>query len=279
MLDTTFDALPADEARRRHAMERSGQGQAGTGQAGAGQAGAGRPGGVGFRPLYRQVYDMLLKRLADAVWQPGQMLPSEGQLAVELGVSQGTVRKALDALTADSLLVRRQGRGTFVADHDDKQSVFRFLKLRPDNDGVGMPTSRVTGIAEAAASADERGRLDLVRAARVVRIERVRAVDARLCVAETISVPASLFPGIATLELPNTLYSLYATRYGITIATANERLKAVALGAREADLLQAPVGTPALEIDRIAIDLEERPVEWRLSTCLTQEVHYLSVLR
>lgn len=274
MLDTTFDALPADGARRRHAMERSSQGQAGVGQ-----AGAGRPGGVGFRPLYRQVYDMLLKRLADAVWQPGQMLPSEGQLAVELGVSQGTVRKALDALTADSLLVRRQGRGTFVADHDDKQSVFRFLKLRPDNDGVGMPTSRVTGIAEAAASADERGRLDLVRAARVVRIERVRAVDARLCVAETISVPASLFPGIATLELPNTLYSLYATRYGITIATANERLKAVALGAREADLLQAPAGTPALEIDRIAIDLEERPVEWRLSTCLTQEVHYLSVLR
>ena len=193
------------------------------------------PATVGFRPLYRQVYDTLLKRLADAVWQPGQILPSEGQLAVELGVSQGTVRKALDALTADSLLVRRQGRGTFVADHDDKQSVFRFLKLRPDGEGSGMPTSRVTAIAEAAASADERGRLDLVRSARVVRIERVRAVDAKLCVAETISVPAGLFPGIAGIELPNTLYSLYATRYGITIATANERLKAVAIGAREAD--------------------------------------------
>ena len=269
MLDTTFDVLPTDGALRRHAMERSGEGQAGSGRAGT----------VGFRPLYRQVYDTLLKRLADAVWQPGQILPSEGQLAVELGVSQGTVRKALDALTADSLLVRRQGRGTFVADHDDKKRVFRSLKLRPDNDGVGMPTTRATGIAEAAASADERGRLDLVRTARVVRIERVRAVDARLCVAETISVPAALFPGISDLELPNTLYSLYASRFGITIATANERLKAVALGVREAALLQAPAGTPALEIDRIAIDLEERPVEWRLSICLTQDIHYLSVLR
>ncbi|MGH1590279.1 GntR family transcriptional regulator [Methylobacterium phyllosphaerae] len=274
MLDTTFDALPTDGALRRHAMERSGEGQAGSGRAGSGGART-----VGFRPLYRQVYDTLLKRLADAVWQPGQILPSEGQLAVELGVSQGTVRKALDALTADSLLVRRQGRGTFVADHDDKQSVFRFLKLRPDGDGTGMPTSRVTGIAEATASADERGRLDLVRSARVVRIERVRAVDAKLCVVETISVPAGLFPGIAQLELPNTLYSLYAARYGITIATANERLKAVAIGSREAALLQVPAGTPALEIDRVAIDLEERPVEWRLSTCLTQDIHYLSVLR
>jgi GntR family transcriptional regulator len=269
VLDTSFDALPAGGAQRRHEMERSG----------AGQAGSGRGGAVGFRPLYRQVYDTLLKRLADAVWQPGQILPSEGQLAAELGVSQGTVRKALDALTADSLLVRRQGRGTFVADHDDKQSVFRFFKLRPDGDGTGMPTSRVTAIAEAPASADERGRLDLARAARVVRIERVRLVDARLCVSETISVPASLFPGIAQIELPNTLYSLYAARFGITIATANERLKAVALGAREAGLLEVAEGTPALEIDRVAVDLEERPVEWRLSTCLTQEIHYLSVLR
>jgi GntR family transcriptional regulator len=269
MLDTSVDALPTTKATRRHEMDRSGEGQAGPGRANA----------VGFRPLYRQVYDTLLKRLADAVWQPGQMLPSEGQLAIELGVSQGTVRKALDALTADSLLVRRQGRGTFVADHDDKQSVFRFLKLRPDGDGVGMPTSRVTSIAEAAASADERGRLDLVRNAKVVRIERVRAVDARLCVAETISVPAGLFPGLAQIALPNTLYSLYATRFGITIATASERLKAVALGVREAGLLEAPAGTPSLEIDRIAFDLEERPVEWRLSICLTQDVHYLSVLR
>lgn len=234
---------------------------------------------IGFSPLYQQVKSVLLQRLVDGVWVPGSLLPSEIQLAAEIGVSQGTVRKALDALTADSLLVRRQGRGTFVADHDDKQSVFRFFKLRPDGDGTGMPTSRVTAIAEAPASADERGRLDLARAARVVRIERVRLVDARLCVSETISVPASLFPGIAQIELPNTLYSLYAARFGITIATANERLKAVALGAREAGLLEVAEGTPALEIDRVAVDLEERPVEWRLSTCLTQEIHYLSVLR
>lgn len=113
----------------------------------------------------------------------------------------------------------------------------------------------------------------------MVRIERLRAIDGRLCVSETISVPAGLFPGIAELELPNTLYSLSAIRYGITIATANERLKAVALAEREAGLLMVAQGTPALAIDRVAVDLEDRPVEWRLSTCLTQEVHSRSVLR
>ncbi|KQP41553.1 GntR family transcriptional regulator [Methylobacterium sp. Leaf104] len=234
---------------------------------------------VGFRPLYRQVYDTLLRRLADAVWQPGQILPSEGVLAAELGVSQGTVRKALDALTADSLLVRRQGRGTFVAEHDDKQSVFRFFKLRPDGAVAGIPTSRVVSIAEAAATLDERDRLALLRNARVVRLERVRALDGRVCLVETIAVPSSLFPGLAAMELPNTLYSLYATRFGITIATAHERLKAIALAPDRASLLGVPAGIPVLEVDRVAVDLEDRPVEWRLSTCLTEDIHYASVLR
>lgn len=265
MLGSPFDAPPVSGEHRRLEV--------------GSDAGSGRGEAVGFRPLYRQVYDRLLRRLADAVWQPGQILPSEGQLAAELGVSQGTVRKALDALTADSLLVRRQGRGTFVAEHDDKQSVFRFFKLRPDGAGAGTPQSRVTAIAETSASVDERDRLSLVRAARVVRIERLRLLDGRLCLIETIAVPSTMFPGIAAMELPNTLYSLYASRFGITIATANERLKAIVLPAGKAALLEVPEGTPALEIDRVAIDLEDRPVEWRLSTCLTGELHYLSVLR
>ncbi|WP_336492815.1 GntR family transcriptional regulator [Methylobacterium nigriterrae] len=254
-------------------MERLGTGGSG--------GGSGREGGegVGFRPLYRQVHDTLLRRLAEGVWQPGQILPSEGELARELGVSQGTVRKALDALTADSLLVRRQGRGTFVAEHDDKQSVFRFFKLRSEAGGEAAPESRVLARAEAPASVDERDRLGLVRQARVVRIERLRALDGRVCLIEAIALPASLFPGIAALDLPNTLYSLYANRFGLTIAVARERLRAVALSAREAGHLGAAPGSPALEIDRVAFDLDERPVEWRLSTCLTEHVHYQSILR
>ncbi len=233
---------------------------------------------VGFRPLYRQVYDMFLRRLADGVWQPGQVLPSEALLAQEIGVSQGTVRKALNNLTTENLVVRRQGRGTFVADHDDRQSVFRFFKLRSDGEDDGIPTSRVLSIAEATASVDERDRLALVRSARVVRIKRLRYLDKRPCVAETISVPSLLFPGLTEVELPNTLYSLYATQFGITIAGASEKLKAIVLPTREAALLGSSEGAPVLEIDRIAYDLEGRRVEWRLSLCLTDDIHYASEL-
>ena len=233
---------------------------------------------VGFRPLYRQVYETFLRRLADGVWQPGQLLPSEALLAQEIGVSQGTVRKALNTLTVENLVVRRQGRGTFVAEHGDRQSVFRFFKLRSDREGDGIPTSRVLSIVETAASVDERDRLALVRAARVVRIKRLRSLDERPCVVEIISVPSLLFPGLAEIELPNTLYSLYATQFGITIAGASEKLKAIVLPGREAVLLGSTEGSPVLEIDRIAYDLEGRRVEWRLSLCLTDDIHYASEL-
>src|SRR3546814_14076323 len=75
----------------------------------------------GFKPLYQQVKDLLIGRLIGSYWKPGDLLPSEMQLAEELGVSQGTVRKALDEMTADNLLVRRQGRGTYVAEPDQEQ--------------------------------------------------------------------------------------------------------------------------------------------------------------
>ena len=235
-------------------------------------------GKVGFRPLYRQVYETLMRRLADAVWHPGQLLPSEGLLALEFGVSQGTVRKALDALTAENLLVRRQGRGTFVAEHGDEHSLFRFFKLRSDREGIGVPQSQVVAIEEVVASGDERGKLALARHARVVRIRRRRAVSGVPCVLESIAVPASVFPGLKSMDLPNTLYSLYATHYGITISGTNEKLKALALPAAEALLLGLKQRTPVLEIDRVAFDLERRPVEWRVSLCLTDQVHYLSEL-
>src|SRR3546814_9298856 len=73
-----------------------------------------------FKPRYQQVKDLLIGRLIGSYWKPGDLLPSEMQLAEELGVSQGTVRKALDEMTADNLLVRRQGRGTYVAEHDQE---------------------------------------------------------------------------------------------------------------------------------------------------------------
>lgn len=239
----------------------------------------GMPEALGFRPLYRQVKAIFVRRLVDGVWAPGEALPSEGQLAAEIGVSQGTVRKALDELAAENLVVRRQGRGTFVAEHDERRILFQFFKLAPDRGEPRFPDSAVLGIATGLADPAEQAALDLDGEDGVIRIRRLRSFDDVPLIVETLSLPRRLFDGLENGPIPNNLYSLFAGRYGVTIANARERLKAVALTAADAGLLGVAPGHPALEIDRIALSLDGTPVERRLSLCLTREVHYLSDLR
>ncbi len=233
----------------------------------------------GFRPLYRQVRDALIRRLIDREWLPGQPLPSEIQLAAELGVSQGTVRKALDAMTAENLVVRKQGRGTFVAEHDEERVLFQFFKLVPDHGQPSFPVSRVLSCTTGKASAEERDRLLLAANGRVVRIRRVRSIEDRPVVSELVILPEPLFPNISEMDLPNNLYGLYATRFGLSVSLARERLKAIASGPEDARALDIAPGTPLLSVDRLALSLDQTPIEWRISNYLTEHVHYQSDLR
>lgn len=234
---------------------------------------------LGFRPLYSQVREKLIRRLVDGFWLPGQPLPSEIQLAAELGVSQGTVRKALDSMAADNLVVRRQGRGTFVARHDEERVLFQFFKLVPDSGTRSFPKSRVLAFGSGRATAAERGHLNLGKDARVIRIRRLRSLDDRPMVVEVVTLPDRLFPNLASMEIPNNLYGLYAMHYGVTVASTREQLKAVGASREDAQALLVAEGTPVLQIDRVALSLDNVPVEWRVSICLTDTFHYQSDLR
>ncbi|UCH76116.1 MAG: GntR family transcriptional regulator [Rhodospirillales bacterium] len=226
-------------------------------------------------PLYAQVKTLLLQHLIAGEWRPGELLPSEFQLADRFGVSQGTVRKALDALAADNIVVRRQGRGTFVAEHDDHRALFHFFHLVGHDGARRLPESRLISVRKGLATRIEAEYLGIGHGAPVIRIRRVRSLDGQPAIAETITVPQLLFPDLADIrDVPNTLYDLYERRYGVTIARAVERLSAVAAEARDARLLAVPAGTPLLEIDRIALALDGKPVEWRLSRCLTTTHRY-----
>ena len=234
---------------------------------------------LGFRPLYRQVRDVLVKRIAEGAWAEGGALPSEPDLAADFGVSHGTVRKALDELAAENLVVRRQGKGTYVARHDEERILFQFFKLIPDTGGRRFPDSRILGVEVREADADATRILNLRKGARVVAIERVRMLADKICIFERIVLPKALFPGIEKRDLPNNLYELYRAEFAVTIARATERLKAVAAGRREARHLDVAVGTPLLAVDRTALAIDGAPVEWRVSLCRTDTVHYLSDLR
>ncbi len=235
---------------------------------------------VGFLPLYRQVKDRLVRRIAEGAWQTGQMIPSEFQIAGDLGVSQGTVRKALDEMTAENLLVRRQGVGTFVASHDEDRILFQFFKLTRDDGRREFPDSQVLSVGRARADADEARRLAVARGTPLVRIHRLRSLGGTVAVSERIAVPAARFPGLELADpVPNNLYGLYAERYGVTVARATESLKAVPCPAPDAALMGIAPGVPVLVIDRLAADLDGRGVEWRVSLCRTDRFHYLSDLK
>ncbi len=244
----------------------------------AGERAEGRA-ALGFRPLYRQVQDVLMRRIADGVWAAGGALPSEPDIAADLGVSHGTVRKALDELAAENLVVRRQGKGTFVVRHDEERILFQFFKLIPDSGERRFPDSRILGVETREADAEAARMLALRKGAKVVALERVRSLDGRICIVERIVLPKALFPGIERRDLPNNLYELYRAEFGVTITRAAERLKAVAATRREARHLDVPVGTPLLAIDRTALAIGGAPVEWRVSLCRTDVFHYLSDLR
>lgn len=233
-----------------------------------------------YRPLYVQVKDSLVRRLIDGAWLPGQLIPSEMELAREIGVSQGTIRKALDAMTAENLLVRRQGRGTYVAEPEESRILFQFFRLVGDDGQHSFPTSRILARSTVPASAVERERLQLAPASRVVRIERVRNLGGRPLIVETISLPHERFSAIeAMAEIPNNVYRLYSQNWGVTIGRAVERLKAIAATSADAAELGCMAGAPLLEIGRVAYDLEGSPVELRVSRCLTDRIHYASELR
>ncbi len=233
-------------------------------------------------PLYAEVRDAIVARISTGTWAPGEMLPSETAIGVEFGVSQGTVRKALDDLSQRNLVVRRQGKGTFVATHTPERALFHFFHLVPDSGVRDLPTqSRVLSCKRRRPSASEAEALNISRADRVIEIQRVRDMEGAPVIVETVLVAVNLFNDLdkRTLsDVPNELYQMYEEKYGITVYRAVERLKAVAAGVFDADQLDVAVGSALLQIERVAETVDGRPVELRTSRCRSDHHHYISTI-
>ena len=234
-----------------------------------------------FSPLYRQIKDLMMRSLEAGEWRPGDAIPSETELASRFQVSQGTVRKAIDEMAAENLLVRRQGKGTFVATHDDPRAFFRFLRLMPDQGVIGHSDSVPLDCWRGPAGAEVATALGVAPDDVVVCVKRLLKFDDRPVVYDEIFLLADLF-GDLTLEVltgsQQSLYSLYESRYGVRMIRAEERLRAVAASGEAVGLLGVAEGSPLLLVERTAFTYANKPVEWRRGFYLTTDFHYLNGL-
>lgn len=230
-------------------------------------------------PRYVQVRQRLMRSLASGEWRAGDLIPSEARLAELFGVAPGTVRKAIDKMVQQNLLVRRQGKGTFVSSHDHKRALHHFFSL-VGNDGLWLlPSVEVLDFKEGAAQREEAQRLALSRNDRVFRIQRRRFHDNQPYILERIVLPKKLFTGLQMppgTAAPQLLYEFYEKEFGITITSATEELRAVNATAEQAALLGTEAGTALLKINRLAFGFERTPVEWRTSLCETSSHYYLA---
>jgi len=234
-----------------------------------------------FAPLYRQIKQLLTARLDAGEWKPGEPIPSETELAARFHVSQGTVRKAIDELAAENLLVRRQGKGTFVSSHHEPRAQYRFLRLAPDSGPPESAHSRFLDGRRTRAPADVAARLDLGAAEPVVFIRRSLWMRDRPVVLDEIWLPGELFQGLTAERLRayhGPLYGLFESEFGTHMIRADERLRAVAADAAAAELLDVAPGAPLLLVERVSFTYGERPVEVRRGLCVTSEYHYRNTL-
>ena len=230
-----------------------------------------------FSPLYQQIKTLIVRALESGEWKPGDLIPSEAELAVRFGVSQGTMRKAIDEMAAEKLLVRRQGKGTFVATHKDPSSSLRFLRIAA-NDGDLPPLTNVpVECWRAKAGVDVARALAIEPGAPVIIVRRVLQAGGEPVVFDEIYLPGALFHDLTVDALDNaeaSLYGVYESKYGVRAITADERLRAVSADRLTAGMLQVAEGSPLLLVERVTFTYGNKPVELRRGFYLTQKFHY-----
>jgi GntR family transcriptional regulator len=251
--------------------------------------GAGAP---SFSPLYQQIKALLKASLQGGEWKPGEAIPSEIELAQRYRVSQGTVRKAVDELSAENLLVRRQGKGTFVATHAEERTQYRFLRLMPDDAEGDTPPAglqrRLLECRRLRATADVARSLGLRAGEPVVWLRRLLLSAPAEASAEPVPVVlddlylhGQLFKGLTAERMSayrGPMYRLFEAEFGVHMTRAEERIRAVAADAAQATVLQVREGAPLLSVDRLCFTYGDKPVELRRGVYRTENHHYRNVL-
>ena len=237
-----------------------------------------------FSPLYQQIKGLILQSLQQGEWKPGEAIPSEMELAGRFRVSQGTVRKAIDELAAENLVMRRQGKGTFVATHAEQHVQYRFLKLLPDSGDArveGPAQRRVIDCRRVRANADVARALALRSADAVIQARRILSFAGVPTILEDIWLPGQAFKGLTASQLADyqgPTYAMFEMDFGVRMVRAEEKIRAVLPDKEQAQLLSVTPAIPLLSVERIAFTYNDVPMELRRGLYRTDTHHYRNEL-
>jgi GntR family transcriptional regulator len=233
-------------------------------------------------PLYREVKRQLMDALSNGEWKPGDAIPAERRLAERYGISIGTVRRAIDELVAENMLIRQQGRGTFVASHNRDRLLFYFFHVVPQDGAKEYPIVRLLGFARAKADKLASENLAISVGDPVFRIRNLLSLSGEPVIVDDITVSAARFSGMterAIRDRPSTVYNLYQDAFGISVVRTVERLRAATVDDDIAPLLHVAPGAPLLQVRRVALTYSDVPVELRISHVNTARHEYWSELK
>lgn len=234
-----------------------------------------------FSPLYQQIKALIMKSLSSGEWRPGELIPSEVDLAVRFKVSQGTVRKAIDELSSENLVIRRQGKGTFVATHLEARSQYRFLRLFPDAEDRTFPENQILEVKRIRAPSEVARLLELKAGESVIFLKRVQSFQGIPTIVEELWLSGSTFKGLTAERLneyKGPMYALFESEFGTHMIRATESIKAICSDELSSSLLQIDIGTPVLSVERVSFTYGDKAVELRRAIYLTNSYHYKNEL-
>jgi len=231
---------------------------------------------------YQEVKHKITEDLVRGRYPMGQALPAEKDLSKELDVSIGTLRKAVDELVAEGVVVRRQGRGTYVAEHDLKRLLYYFFHVvKHDVDKKVNPRVELVSLTSAVATKEEANKLQIKEGAAIWRLVNCLYLEDKCVMIDQITLDKQRFQKLNRNDYINregSIYQLYQMKYGQTVARSSERLRAGLANKQHAEWLGIKPNSPVLIIRRVALGIQDEPIEWRVSTLNTDKHEYFSEL-
>ena len=220
----------------------------------------------------------MLMRITGGEWVAGDALPNEFALASEYKVSVGTIRKAMEGLEEQGLLVRKQGRGTYIAGNGRNPLEEKFTSLRaPHGDERGL-TYQLENFIRRAATNDECCYLNCTPASEIIEIEQIVKIGDEPAGIETTVVDAATYPRLETqLVYGQHLYSIYSL-YGVLVTRTSDIVSVTQDNPDLARRLGLASNASLLAVKRVAFTHERQPVEYRVSAYRPEKILYCGMV-